>query len=113
MAEAMEADDVESITEPMLKSFRQFADDQKEDRLALAALTRAADAPFTREMLGKLPVPVLVVAGARDELAGDPEPLAKAFTDGRAVRVPGVDHFSIIAHALFKASVFDFLDGGL
>ncbi|HWD27622.1 MAG TPA: alpha/beta fold hydrolase [Rhizomicrobium sp.] len=113
MAEAMEAGDVESIKEPMLKSFRQFADDQKEDRLALAALTRAADAPFTREMLGTLPVPVLVVAGARDELAGDPEPLAKAFPDGRAVRVPGVDHFSIIAHALFKASVFDFLDGGL
>jgi pimeloyl-ACP methyl ester carboxylesterase len=113
MAEAMEAGDVESIKEPMLKSFRQFADDQKEDRLALAALTRAADAPITREMLGTLPVPVLVVAGARDELAGDPEPLAKAFPDGRAVRVPGVDHFSIIAHALFKASVFDFLDGGL
>jgi pimeloyl-ACP methyl ester carboxylesterase len=113
MAEAMEADDVESITEPMLKSFRQFADDQKEDRLALAALTRAPDAPLTREMLAQLPVPVLVVAGARDELAGDPEPLAKAFPDGRAVRVPGVDHFSIIAHALFKASVFDFLDGGL
>jgi pimeloyl-ACP methyl ester carboxylesterase len=113
MAEAMEAGDVESIKEPMLKSFRQFADDQKEDRLALAALTRAADAPITREMLGMLPVPVLVVAGARDELAGDPEPLAKAFPDGRAVRVPGVDHFSIIAHALFKASVFDFLDGGL
>ena len=113
MAEAMEADNVESIKEPMLKSFRQFADDQKEDRLALAALTRAPDAPFTREMLATLPVPVLVVAGARDELAGDPEPLAKAFPDGRAVRVPGVDHFSIIAHALFKASVFDFLDGGL
>jgi pimeloyl-ACP methyl ester carboxylesterase len=113
MAEAMEAADVESIKEPMLKSFRQFADDQKEDRLALAALTRANDAPFTREMLAALPVPVLVVAGARDELAGDPEPLAKAFPDGRAVRVPGVDHFSIIAHALFKASVFDFLDGGL
>jgi pimeloyl-ACP methyl ester carboxylesterase len=113
MAEAMEADDVESITEPMLKSFRQFADDQKEDRFALAALTRAPDAPITREMLGRLPVPVLVIAGARDELAGDPEPLAKAFPDGRAVRVPGVDHFSIIAHALFKASVFDFLDGGL
>ena len=113
MAEAMEADDVESIREPMLKSFRQFADDQKEDRFALAALTRAPDAPFTRAMVEKLAVPVLVVAGARDALAGDPEPLAKAFPDGRAVRVPGVDHFSIIGHALFKASVFDFLDGAI
>jgi pimeloyl-ACP methyl ester carboxylesterase len=113
MAEAMEAADIESIKEPMLKSFRQFADDQGEDRLALAALTRAADAPFAKEELGKLDVPVLVVAGARDELAGDPQPLADVFPDGRAVRVPGVDHFSIIGHALFKASVFDFLDGAI
>ena len=111
MADAMEAADPESIKEPMLKSFRQFADDQGEDRLALAALTRAKDEPFSKEELAKLDVPVLVIAGARDELAGDPQPLADVFSDGRAVRVPGVDHFSIIGHALFKASVFDFLDG--
>ena len=113
MAEAMEAADPESIPEPMLKSFRQFADAQGEDRLALAALTRAADVPFTKDELAKLAVPVLVVAGARDELAGDPEPLARVFPDGRAVVLPGVDHFSAIAHALYKAAVFDFLDGGI
>ncbi len=79
MAEAMEEPDVEKIAEPMLKSFRQFADDQKEDRLALAALTRAGDEPFTRAEVETLSVPVLVVAGARDELAGDPAPLAAAF----------------------------------
>ncbi|HEY4940383.1 MAG TPA: alpha/beta hydrolase [Rhizomicrobium sp.] len=111
MADAMEAANPDSIKEPMLKSFRQFADDQGEDRLALAALTRAKDEPFAKEELAKLDVPVLVIAGARDELAGDPQPLADVFSDGRAVRVPGVDHFSIIGHALFKASVFDFLDG--
>jgi pimeloyl-ACP methyl ester carboxylesterase len=113
MAEAMEAENIETITEPMLKSFRQFADDQKGDRFALAALTRAEDVPFTRETLSGLSVPVLVVAGSRDELAGNPKELADAFPDGRAVTVPGVDHFSIIAHALFKASVFDFLDGAI
>ncbi len=113
MADAMEAVDPETITEPMLKSFRQFADDQGEDRLALAALTRAKDEPFTKEELAKLDVPVLVVAGARDELAGDPEGLAKVFPDGRAVTLPGCDHFSAIPHALFKATVFDFLDGTL
>ena len=113
MAEAMEAPDPQSISDPMLKSFRQFADDQGEDRLALAALTRAKDEPFTREELAKLDVPVLVVAGALDELAGDPVPLAQIFADGRAVTIPGCDHFSAIPHALFKATVFDFLDGTL
>ena len=113
MAEAMEQPDPEKITEPMLKSFRQFADAQGEDRLALAALTRAVDTPFTKDQLAKLTVPVLVVAGARDDLAGDPKPLADVFPDGRAVTLPGVDHFSAIAHALYKAAVFDFLDGGI
>lgn len=113
MAEAMEAGDAESIETPLLKSFRQFADDQKEDRFALAALVRAKDAPFAPGDVAGLAVPVLVVAGARDELAGDPAPLAKAFPDGRAVVIPGMDHFSIVGHALFKATVFDFLDGGI
>jgi pimeloyl-ACP methyl ester carboxylesterase len=113
MADAMEAADPETITDPMWKSFRQFADEQKEDRFALAALTRAKDEIYTKADVAKLPVPVLVVAGARDELAGNPEPLAQAFPDGRAVTIPGVDHFSIIGHALFKASVFDFLDGAI
>jgi hypothetical protein len=27
--------------------------------------------------------------------------------------VPGCDHFSLIGHGLFKASVFDFFDGWL
>ncbi len=113
MAEAMEAAEPETIKEPMLKSFRHFADAQGEDRLALAALARAKDVPFAKADLATLPVPVLVVAGARDDLAGDPKPLADIFPDGRAVTLPGVDHFSAIAHALYKAAVFDFLDGGI
>lgn len=114
MAEAMEAANPETITDPMMKSFRQFADDQGEDRLALAALTRSGgDATIDREALKALNVPVLVVAGARDELAGDPQILADCFPDGRAVSIPGCDHFSVIAHALYKATVFDFLDGTL
>lgn len=113
MAAAMEEPDPEKISDPMLKSFRAFADEQGEDRLALAALTRASEEPLTPEMLKGLNVPVLVVAGARDELAGDPNALAALFPDGRAVVVPGCDHFSAIPHALYKATVFDFLDGTL
>jgi len=113
MAEAMEAESIDAIKEPMLKSFRQFADEQGEDRLALAALTRNRDAQLTREELATIPVPTLVVAGARDELAGDADALAKVFQDGRAVTIPGCDHFSTIGHALYKATVFDFLDGTL
>src|SRR5262249_23973220 len=40
MAEAMEAEHADSISEPLLKIFRHFADEQNEDRLALAACSR-------------------------------------------------------------------------
>jgi len=111
MAEAMEAENADSISTPLLKSFRQFADEQGEDRVALAALARAGGGAFGAQDCARLTMPVLVVAGSRDDLAGDPAPLAQAFADGRAVTIPGCDHFSSISHALFKASVFDFLDG--
>jgi len=113
MAQAMETADPESIENPLFRSFRGFADEQGEDRMALAALSRAQDAPFERSTLSALSMPVLVMAGARDELAGDPEQLARAVPDGRAVTLPGCDHFSAIPHVLFKAAVFDFLDGTL
>lgn len=113
MAEAMEADDPETIADPILRSFRRFADEQGEDRLALAALNRGADAPLEKADISRLAVETLIVAGARDDLAGDPHELAAVIPGAKAVTLPGCDHFSAIPHALFKASVFDFLDGTL
>lgn len=113
MARALLADDPETITEPMLKSFRHFADEQGEDRRALAACTAASNPPLDQAAMSALPMPVMVVAGQRDDLAGDPEELARIFPHGRGMTIPGCDHFSAIPHALTKAAVFDFLDGML
>jgi pimeloyl-ACP methyl ester carboxylesterase len=111
MADAMLAEDSSTITQPMLRSFRQFADEQGEDRKALAAVTRVKNMPFNRDALRDMPVPTLVVAGSGDEGAGDPEALARIFPHGHGITIPGCDHFSAIPHALTKAAVFDFLDG--
>jgi pimeloyl-ACP methyl ester carboxylesterase len=111
MADAMLAPDPETITEPMLKSFRQFADEQGEDREALAACTRTVNPPFDQAAMGVLQMPVLVVTGQRDATAGVPEELAAVFPYGQAKVLPGCDHFSAIPHGLTKAAVFDFLDG--
>jgi pimeloyl-ACP methyl ester carboxylesterase len=113
MAKAMEAASPDDIADPMMKSFRHFADEQKEDRLALAACSRGPRSPVTKDALMAIRRPALVIAGARDQLAGPPQGLADAITGAKAVTIPGCDHFSMIAHGLFKASVFDFFDGWL
>jgi len=113
MAVAMEADSPDSITEPMLRSFRHFADEQGEDRLALAAFIRGRADPITRNDVLAVSAPTLVAAGARDDLAGDPQDLADAIPGAKAVSLVGCDHFNAIPHGLLKATVFDFLDGYL
>jgi pimeloyl-ACP methyl ester carboxylesterase len=113
MAKAMEAESPDQIADPMMKSFRHFADEQKEDRLALAACSRGPREAITPDALFAIRRPTLVIAGQRDELAGPPQGLAKAIAGAKAVTLPGCDHFSMIAHGLFKANVFDFFDGWL
>ena len=113
MAAAMSAEDPQTIKEEMLKSFRQFADEQGEDRMALAAFSAAESPPLTREILGGVSMPVLVIAGDGDDLAGDPAELAAVFPLGTGITLRGCDHFSAIPHGALKATVFDFLDGVL
>jgi pimeloyl-ACP methyl ester carboxylesterase len=111
MAEALLTVDPDTVAEPMLKSFRLFADEQGEDRKALAAMTRVRNPPVDQDAMSALPMPVLVVVGQGDTTAGEAEGLSRVFPHGHAVTVPGCDHFSAIPHALTKAAVFDFLDG--
>jgi pimeloyl-ACP methyl ester carboxylesterase len=113
MAEAMRAEDPESIADKTMKGFRLFAEQQGEDRLALAAFTEARSGGLAlgADDLGAVMVPTLVVAGSRDEMAGDPRGLADAIPGAKSVTLPACDHFSAIPHALFKAAVFDFLEG--
>jgi pimeloyl-ACP methyl ester carboxylesterase len=111
LAGAMRVEDPATITEPILKGFRLFADQQGEDRAALAACSEGAPSSLTAERLAALAMPVLIAAGARDEIAGDPQVLAAAISGAKSAAIPACDHFSAIPHALFKAAVFDFLDG--
>jgi pimeloyl-ACP methyl ester carboxylesterase len=114
MAEAMQAADPESIPDKTLRGFRLFADQQGEDRLALAAFTEGRmGGGFDKHDLGGILTPTLVVAGSRDEMAGDPQALADLIPGAKAVTLPACDHFSAIPHALYKAAVFDFLEGWL
>ena len=112
LSEALLVEDPASITDPIQRGFRQFAQMQGDDRHALAACAQGrGGGAVTREDLQGLSAPTLVVAGSRDDLAGNPQTLAEAIVGGKSVTLPGCDHFSAIPHALFKSAVFDFLEG--
>jgi pimeloyl-ACP methyl ester carboxylesterase len=113
LAEAMRAADPQTITDPILKGFRRFAEVEGADREALAACSEGAGRPLAADDLGRLATPTLVVTGTLDTIAGDPQGVADLIPGAKCVTIPGCDHFSAIPHALYKAAVFDFLEGWL
>jgi pimeloyl-ACP methyl ester carboxylesterase len=104
MGDAMLADDPDSITDPLGAQFRRLADSVRADRVALAALMQAGR-PRPSDHLGDITVPVLVVAGTDDELAGDPQGLADRISGAGWVTVPG-DHFTSPSRAVDPVLAF-------
>ena len=109
IARALLADDPATISDPMERGFRAFADQPGKDRMALAACMSASRTMYTKAQLKRRATPVLVVDGERDTQSGRPEPLAEAFADGRAVIVPKRDHMTAVGDKLYKQAVLDFL----
>jgi len=110
LAEAMEAERIEDIDDPTLKIFRGFAEATRSDLDALAACVRGARKEIDPESLANIAAPVLVCVGTRDDVAGDPHPLAPYFRNGRIVDIPGRDHNRAVGDRMYKQAVLGFLD---
>jgi pimeloyl-ACP methyl ester carboxylesterase len=110
MAEAMEAPDSESVTDPAVRAFRLFAEAQRADLKALAAMQRASNrrAWFDPSMLANVTLPVMVLVGEDDNVVGPPEVLAAAIPGATLVKTPG-DHISALIRPEFKQAILDFL----
>lgn len=109
--EALLTDDPSSIENKGALLFRTFADQNGQDREALAACFEAVRAPFPVEGLGGIKRPVLVVAGETDIQAGAPGPLAERMPKGKAVTVPKRDHMKTVGDRAYKEAVLAFLAG--
>jgi pimeloyl-ACP methyl ester carboxylesterase len=109
LAEAMEAEQIEDIDDHGLKIFRGFAESTRSDLRALAACARGARRSFEAADLVKVEAPTLVCVGTRDEVAGDPHPLAPLFRDAHIVDIPGRDHNRAVGDRVFKQAVLEFL----
>ena len=96
LADALLTPDKASITDKRGRMFRDFADQPGKDRFALAACMQAMSQGLPVETLAQLQLPVLVVCGEQDDVAGAPGPLAAAFPSGQAVTIAGRDHMSAV-----------------
>lgn len=92
------------------KTFRLFAETTKSDLKALAACARGARRKFTRAELAAITAPVLVAAGTKDDIAGDPQPLAAILPAGTALAIADRDHNRSVGDAAFKKAAVAFLD---
>ncbi|MBM3552063.1 MAG: alpha/beta fold hydrolase [Alphaproteobacteria bacterium] len=110
LAEAMEAERIEDINDSTLKIFRGFAESTRSDLAALAACARGPRKAIAPEMLAQIAVPTLICVGSRDDVAGDPHPLAEFFPNVRIVDIPGRDHNRAVGDRIYKQAALEFLD---
>jgi pimeloyl-ACP methyl ester carboxylesterase len=110
IARVLDADDAATITHPAGKAFRQFAEQGRNDLKALAACMRGLQHVVEPQELAHVRVPVLIVAGARDDMVGDPRELAALIPGAQVVVIPGRDHLSTVGDRRYKEAVLQFLD---
>ena len=109
IAQALEAPDAATVTDPTARLFRTFAERTGSDLKALAACIRPSRVKLTPAMAQSVKAPTLVAVGGDDDVAGPAEPLARMLPNGRAFTVPGRDHMKSTGDPAIKKAVCEFL----
>jgi pimeloyl-ACP methyl ester carboxylesterase len=109
IARVLETEDPAALTNPVGRAFRQFAEQSRNDLKALAACMRGLRRTVDAAQLRLVQVPVLIVAGERDDLVGDPRGLADLIPGAQLAIVPGRDHLSTVGDRRYKEAVLQFL----
>jgi pimeloyl-ACP methyl ester carboxylesterase len=109
IARALEAPSRDEVADAMAKAFRIFAEQTRSDLRALAACIRSSREKITPQELARITVPVLVVAGEKDDVAGDVETLVQAIPGATGVTLPGRNHMNAVGDRSYKDAVLAFL----
>lgn len=109
IAQALEAESVESIESPIGKQFRSFAAKTNNDLKALAALMRGPGWPGRVDEPRALVVPTRVILAETDTFMPETDRLREALPEAEFVTVPGTDHLSLALSGEFKRLALEFL----
>ena len=106
---ALEAASLDAVSDPVGRTFRAFADQTRSDRLALAACLRGSRGLMSRAEAARIGLPVLIVVGTTDEIAGSAEGLGRIIAGSHVLDIPNRDHMRAVGDKVYKAGVVDFL----
>lgn len=109
IADALMADDPESVVHPRGRMFRMFADKTRSDKVALAACVITSKEEISAENMARITQPALVAVGTRDDIGGSAQELAALMPHGEAIDIPNRDHMLAVGDKVFKQAVLDFL----
>ncbi len=110
IAEALEAEDRPRTIDRAAMAFRIFAEQTGSDLKALAACIRSSRVKIKEEALAQIRVPVLVVAGELDDIAGNVEGLTSIIHGSQGVVLPKRNHMNAVGDSGYKAAVLEFLN---
>lgn len=109
IAAGLEAPSLEAVHGAVPRAFRIFAERTGSDLKALAACMRAGRIKMTAEQLAAIRLPVLVVAGAQDEVAGSVDELVNIIPGAKGVILPNRNHMNAVGDSGYKHAVVEFL----
>lgn len=109
IADALEADEIDTITHPRGLMFRKFADATRSDRKALAACIARSRDELSPQQVGEIKQPALVAVGTLDDIAGAAAPFADLLADGESFAIEGRDHMLAVGDRTFKRRYLEFL----
>lgn len=109
IANALEAESIDQVTNPTARTFRAFAEQTHGDLKALAACIRSSRAPLTAEDVGRIASPVLVAVGSDDVVGGSAAGLAGLIPGAEALVIASRDHMKAVGDRGYKEGVLQFL----
>lgn len=109
VARALEANSAAEVTDKIGLEFREFAEKTRSDLKALAALSRSHQRTVPREDAARIHVPIQVVVGTKDYVAGSGEELVALIPGAKFVSLQDRDHMRTVGDLNFKKAVIEFL----
>lgn len=109
IATALLSPSIDTIDDPVGRSYRLFAEQTQSDKDALAACIRGYGRPLSPEEAARIDTPTLIAVGTKDVVAGSATDLAAMIPGAEVLDIPNRDHMRATGDKIFKEGVVGFL----